>query len=239
MAKVVTWASMDGDARPGRVCRISTARAPVRRPGRGSADRRGGDTSRARTGVPRHTATGNVAGMSTDARRDLGRAGEQLALEHLERLGYALVARNHRTAHGELDLVVTDGEVLVFVEVKTRRATRATSAGAVPGTRCIPASSARSAPPRPPTCATPPTARRPRRCGSTRSGSSSTRAGASCASTTSRERSEPCPGALPTRRARAGRRYSESCWYAALWKERRCSGETPRRWIASRCSGVE
>jgi putative endonuclease len=67
--------------------------------------------------------------MSTDARRDLGQAGEQLALEHLERLGYALVARNHRTAHGELDLVVTDGDVLVFVEVKTRRAT---SAGAVP-----------------------------------------------------------------------------------------------------------
>jgi putative endonuclease len=62
--------------------------------------------------------------MSTDARRLLGRAGEQLALEHLERLGYALVARNHRTRHGELDLVVHDpaGGTLVFVEVKARRA---------------------------------------------------------------------------------------------------------------------
>jgi putative endonuclease len=60
--------------------------------------------------------------MSTDARRDLGRAGEQLALAHLERLGYALVARNHRTRRGELDLVVFDGGTLVFVEVKTRRA---------------------------------------------------------------------------------------------------------------------
>ena len=57
-----------------------------------------------------------------DPRRHLGQLGEQLALEHLERLGYALVARNHRTRFGELDLVVCDGRALVFVEVKTRRA---------------------------------------------------------------------------------------------------------------------
>jgi putative endonuclease len=63
--------------------------------------------------------------MSTSARSDLGRAGEQFALEHLERLGCELVARNHRTRFGELDLVVTDGDALVFVEVKTRRATAA------------------------------------------------------------------------------------------------------------------
>jgi putative endonuclease len=63
--------------------------------------------------------------MSTSARSDLGRAGEQLALEHLERLGYELVARNHRTRFGELDLVVADRATLVFVEVKTRRATAA------------------------------------------------------------------------------------------------------------------
>jgi putative endonuclease len=61
--------------------------------------------------------------MSTDARQHLGRAGEQLALAHLERLGYELVARNHRTRWGEIDLIVHDGETLVFVEVKTRRAT--------------------------------------------------------------------------------------------------------------------
>jgi putative endonuclease len=60
-----------------------------------------------------------------DPRRHLGRLGEQLALEHLERLGYALVARNHRTRFGELDLVVCDGSALVFVEVKARRATAA------------------------------------------------------------------------------------------------------------------
>jgi putative endonuclease len=60
--------------------------------------------------------------MSTDARQQLGRVGEDLALAHLERLGYELVVRNHRTRWGELDLVVHDGRTLVFAEVKTRRA---------------------------------------------------------------------------------------------------------------------
>jgi putative endonuclease len=60
--------------------------------------------------------------MSTDPRHRLGRLGEDLAAAHLERLGYRLLARNHRTRWGELDLVVTDDETIVFVEVKTRRA---------------------------------------------------------------------------------------------------------------------
>jgi putative endonuclease len=59
--------------------------------------------------------------MSTDLRHALGRAGEQAALEHLERLGLRLVARNHRTRFGELDLVCFGEGALVFVEVKTRR----------------------------------------------------------------------------------------------------------------------
>jgi putative endonuclease len=60
--------------------------------------------------------------VPTDLRQHLGRIGEDLALAHLERLGYTLVARNHRSRYGELDLVVFDGSTLVFVEVKTRRA---------------------------------------------------------------------------------------------------------------------
>jgi putative endonuclease len=60
--------------------------------------------------------------VSTDHRIPLGRLGEQLAAEHFERLGYAVVARNHRTRSGELDLVVADARALVFCEVKTRRA---------------------------------------------------------------------------------------------------------------------
>lgn len=60
--------------------------------------------------------------MTPDPRQHLGRIGEDLALAHLERLGYELVVRNHRTRWGEIDLVVHDGAALVFVEVKTRRA---------------------------------------------------------------------------------------------------------------------
>ncbi len=60
--------------------------------------------------------------MSHDLRHQLGATGEDLALAHLQRLGYALVTRNHRTRWGELDLIVYDGTTLVFAEVKTRRA---------------------------------------------------------------------------------------------------------------------
>src|SRR3954465_3914099 len=59
--------------------------------------------------------------MSPNPRQHLGRTGEDLALAPLERLGYALVARNHRTRWGEIDLVVHDGTGPVFVEGKTRR----------------------------------------------------------------------------------------------------------------------
>jgi putative endonuclease len=59
--------------------------------------------------------------MTRDPRHHLGALGEQLAAEHLERLGYRIVARNHRTRFGELDLVACDDDTLVFCEVKTRR----------------------------------------------------------------------------------------------------------------------
>lgn len=59
--------------------------------------------------------------MTDDLRHRLGRAGERLAREHLERLGYRVLDRNYRTRWGELDLVVHDGRAIVFVEVKTRR----------------------------------------------------------------------------------------------------------------------
>ena len=60
--------------------------------------------------------------MGTDARQGIGKAGEELAARHLQRLGYEVLARNHRTRFGELDIVATDGGSIVFVEVKTRSA---------------------------------------------------------------------------------------------------------------------
>ena len=80
--------------------------------------------------LPRHEESTPVpAGkVCSDARRDrrakVGRLGEALAAEHLERLGFAVLARNARTSAGEIDLVALDGRALgralVFVEVKTR-----------------------------------------------------------------------------------------------------------------------
>ena len=45
-----------------------------------------------------------------------------MAVAHLRRLGYDVLARNHRTRFGEIDLIAFDGETIVFCEVKTRRA---------------------------------------------------------------------------------------------------------------------
>jgi putative endonuclease len=56
-----------------------------------------------------------------EARRGaLGRRGEELAAAHMRALGFAALARNVRTRHGEIDLIVFDGRALVFAEVKTR-----------------------------------------------------------------------------------------------------------------------
>ena len=51
-----------------------------------------------------------------------GRKGEEEAYFHLRRLGYTMVARNFRSprCRGEVDLIGWDGDVLCFIEVKTR-----------------------------------------------------------------------------------------------------------------------
>ena len=56
-----------------------------------------------------------------DPRKLLGQEGESAAEQYLRHKGYRIVARNLRSSVGELDLVVEDGQVLVFVEVKARR----------------------------------------------------------------------------------------------------------------------
>ncbi len=49
-----------------------------------------------------------------------GDAGEEAACELLRNSGYAIVARNYRAAHGEIDIIAEDEKYIVFVEVKTR-----------------------------------------------------------------------------------------------------------------------
>jgi putative endonuclease len=54
------------------------------------------------------------------AKDALGRRGEAIAVRHLEASGFAILERNWRCSHGEIDIVARDGVTLVFVEVKTR-----------------------------------------------------------------------------------------------------------------------
>jgi putative endonuclease len=56
----------------------------------------------------------------SEKRLFLGRRGEVLACEFLEKSGYKILQLNYRGHLGEIDLVAEDGECLVFVEVKTR-----------------------------------------------------------------------------------------------------------------------
>jgi putative endonuclease len=71
--------------------------------------------------MDKHLAQASAPPPPSDPRRRLGVLGEQLAAEHLQRLGYRIVGRNYRTRWGELDLIAYDGRLLAFVEVKTRR----------------------------------------------------------------------------------------------------------------------
>jgi putative endonuclease len=55
-----------------------------------------------------------------DHRQELGKRSEDLACRELERRGYTIVERRFRTRCGELDVIARDGNVLVFVEVRSR-----------------------------------------------------------------------------------------------------------------------
>lgn len=52
--------------------------------------------------------------------RAAGYTFEQRAREELERAGLKLLARNYTTRYGELDLIMRDGDTVVFVEVRHR-----------------------------------------------------------------------------------------------------------------------
>jgi len=56
-----------------------------------------------------------------DERQIFGQEGERIAERYLVKKGYRTVERNYRCPMGEVDLIVLDRRVIVFVEVKTRR----------------------------------------------------------------------------------------------------------------------
>ena len=57
----------------------------------------------------------------TTQRQELGAYGEQVAADHLRGQGLVILDRNWRCAEGEVDLILRDGDDIVFCEVKTRR----------------------------------------------------------------------------------------------------------------------
>ncbi|HIV63822.1 MAG TPA: YraN family protein [Firmicutes bacterium] len=57
----------------------------------------------------------------SDLNKFKGSSGERIAEEYLKKEGYDILARNFRTRLGEIDIVASKGEYLVFVEVKARK----------------------------------------------------------------------------------------------------------------------
>ena len=64
--------------------------------------------------------TGFMGDFWCKNRQDLGKRGEDVALEYLLQRGMALLARNYRSGHKELDLIMDDGEFIRIVEVRAK-----------------------------------------------------------------------------------------------------------------------
>jgi putative endonuclease len=72
----------------------------------------------------------------TMVRQAVGAYGERCAVRHLIDHGFQVLERNWRCSDGEIDIIASDGTVLAFCEVKTRRGTAyGTAAEAVHGAK--------------------------------------------------------------------------------------------------------
>ncbi|MBP7204955.1 MAG: YraN family protein [Candidatus Cloacimonetes bacterium] len=58
--------------------------------------------------------------MQSQKAKEIFHVGEDLAAKFLEKKGYTILRRNYRAKTGEIDIIATHEDVLVFVEVKTR-----------------------------------------------------------------------------------------------------------------------
>ena len=59
--------------------------------------------------------------------RSGGELGENAAVKFLRRCGYKIIERNYRGSRYEVDIIAREGEVLSFIEVKTRAAGKSQS----------------------------------------------------------------------------------------------------------------
>jgi Holliday junction resolvase-like predicted endonuclease len=60
----------------------------------------------------------------TKYKKEIGAWGESIAAEWLAERGYQIIARNVCTPYGEIDIIVQQGDVTIFVEVKTLTSSR-------------------------------------------------------------------------------------------------------------------
>ena len=60
-------------------------------------------------------------GTADMKRREVGILGERIAQSFLEQNGYNIVETNYRCSEGEIDVIARREDLLVFVEVRTRR----------------------------------------------------------------------------------------------------------------------
>ena len=58
------------------------------------------------------------------AHNELGRWGEDLAIDYLERKGYMILERDWKSGHRDIDIIARTEDEVVFVEVKTRRTSK-------------------------------------------------------------------------------------------------------------------
>ncbi len=59
--------------------------------------------------------------MAVTQNRNIGNIGENLICEYLIGNGYIIIKRNYTKLCGEIDIIATKGDIIAFVEVKTRK----------------------------------------------------------------------------------------------------------------------
>lgn len=62
-----------------------------------------------------------TVGRSTSPTHQVGQKAEETALRFLQQKGFQLIAQNYHCLMGELDLIVAQDQLLVFVEVRQRK----------------------------------------------------------------------------------------------------------------------
>ncbi len=64
--------------------------------------------------------------------QSVGKWGEETAVAYLDQRGYEILARNARTPYGEIDIIAKQGDITIFIEVKTRTSSK----NVFPGAKC-------------------------------------------------------------------------------------------------------